>query len=91
MPTSTGSIQPEQKLNLAFKTISDKPPKDKNSKRLRKSEQQKLKKEAEELKFSSVGLKENKCHSIHSPPFLDFLKPCFDFGQAKKAPSLKGT
>ena len=72
---------------------NDQPPPDKAAKPLRKSEeqqQQMLMIGNEVLKFSSVGLRENKCHSIHSPPFLDFLKPSFDFGVAKKPPSLKG-
>jgi hypothetical protein len=78
---------------MAFKVTNDKPPPDKIiPKKTRKSEQEegKLMIGKETLEFSSVGLKDNKCHSIQSPPFLDFLKPSFDFEAPKKPPALKG-
>ena len=93
IPHSINSISPEQTVNMAFKVTNDKPPPDKIiPKKTRKSEQEeaKLMIGKETLEFSSVGLKDNKCHSIQSPPFLDFLKPSFDFEVPKKPPALKG-
>ncbi len=93
IPHSINSISAEQTVNMAFKVTNDKPPPDKIiPKKTRKSEQEeaKLMIGKETLEFSSVGLKDNKCHSIQSPPFLDFLKPSFDFEVPKNPPSLKG-
>ena len=43
-----------------------------------------------ELHFSSMASSKHKGHSLHGPPFVDFLKPAFTFVKRMDAPTLRG-